>query len=288
METRKYLLVVDTTYSPIQTQFPKAIIDVQIISATDEQHARQLFLRSIPERLAQQLQPNLYIFDLEVLFHDMDVAEQNGATPRFRFVLPNNNRPPKSMGIENRVSQSLGNETITQENDSQSVDNRNPQPPPKPEPPQRNEVISQANKSVRSAEFQENEYTPRTTSDKFSSEQMEVIQRMGAGQKLEGSDEAVNGQVNTATGMNNSLRQQPVESVVPDTINADQAKILNALGANQGTEIVDDPELRQELVESGHVEPKAVEDPTLAEVPNERPLTDEEIAQLQNEENIEE
>lgn len=288
MGTRKYLLVVDTTYSPVQTQFPSAIIDVQILSATDEQHARQLFLRSIPERLAQQLQHNLYIFDLEVITHDMDVVEQKGGSPAFKFVLPNNRRPPKSMGLENRVSQSLGNETITQENDSQTVDNRNPQPPPQPIQPAQNEVISQANKSIRSSEFQEKEYEARTTNDNFSSEQQEIINKMGAGQKMEGSDEAVNGQVNTATGMNNSLRQQPVEPQVPNTVNPDQAKLLDALGVNGGPEVVDDPELKQELMESGHVEPQAVEDPSLAEVPNEQPLSDEEIARLQQEESIEE
>lgn len=282
MGTRKFMVVVDTTYSPVPTQFPKAIIDIQVLSATDEQHARQLFLRSIPENLANQLQHNLYIFDMEQMFHDMDVVEEKGGSPAFKFVLPGNRRHPRSTSIEQRVTTNLGNQTVTQPNDSQTVDQRNPQPAPRAEAPAGNEVISQANKSVRSSEFQQKEYESRSTPEVLNEEQASIISRMGASQRIEGSDEAVNGQVNTSTGMNASLRGQSQEATVGDEVSPEQAALLAKLGADYGTEIVQDPELQAEIAE---VNP-AMLDNSLAEVPTEAPLTDEQIAALETDDGL--
>lgn len=284
MSTRKFLIVVDTTYSPVRTQFPSAIIDVQIITATDEQHARQLFLRSIPQNLANQLQHNLYVLDLESIIHEMDVVEQKGGTPAFKFVLPGNRRPPRSLGIEHKVITNLGNQTVTQENDSQTVDRRNPVPAPQPEAPTGQEVIAHANKSVRSAEFQKKEYETRLTSDVLNEKQVDIINKMGARQRMEGSDEAVNGQVNTTTGMNRNLRPQVQESSINESVSPQQAELLKKLGADYGTEIVHDPELQQELNE---VNPSLVSDPSLAELPlTEVPLSYDDIQALASEENV--
>lgn len=278
MGTTKFLIVVDTTYSRVRTSFPPAIIDVQIVSATDEQHARQLFLRSIPRNLVGQLQDNLYVFNLNALLNDMDTFEKSGGVPVFKFVLPGNRRPPKSNNVANQVTTTLGNETITQENDSSTVDHRVPEEPPKAEPPAGREVIAQANKSVRSAEFQEREYVSRTTPNTLSEEQESIVKRLGADRSTQGAGEEVNSQVNATTGIDQSLRPREDQQLTSNEINEDQAAILSKIGAlGSGPEIITN---ESELIDEIPVVEKPL-DESLTEVPDEAPLTEEDIKRLE-------
>jgi hypothetical protein len=279
MGNRKYLVIVDTTYSPVPTQFPKAIIDVQIVSATDEQHARQIFLRGINQNLANQLQHNLYVLDLEMLTHDMDVVEQRGGTPVFKFVLPGNRRPPRSLSLEQRVIVQSGNQTLTQPNDSHTVDQRSQMAPPPVEPPTANEVITQANKSLRSSQFQQKEYEARTTTSVLTEEQRRLISKLGADQRTEGANEAVVSKVNASAGINATLTPQHVDTYISNNVSPEQAAILAKLGASLNTQIVHDPDLIAEIQETSQVPI----DPSLTELPGEQPLTAEQIAALQAE-----
>lgn len=279
MGTTKFLLVVDTTYTRVPTSFPRAIIDVQIISAVDEHHARQLFLRSIPRNLVGQLQNNLWVFNLDQLLVDMDEFEKNGGSPVFKFVLPGNKRHPQTNNLAQQVTTTLGNETITQPNDSSTVDRRFPDVPRSPAPPAGSEVITQANKSIRSAEFQTKDYVSRTTSDVLTEDQERIIQKLGANRKTQGAGEEVNSRVNAATGLDQSLAPQVNQPLVSDQLDETQAAILSKVGAlGSGPEIVT---RESEIIDES---PAAISlDESLTEVPNEAPLTEEDIKRLEEE-----
>lgn len=286
MGMTKYLIVVDTTHSQIPSQLPRTILDVQILAAVDEAHARLTFLNSISPALRPQLQSNLYVFNLDKMVVDMDDMISKGGTPAFRFVLPGNRRPPKTetttlpqpqkkVAVEKTT---LGNQTITQPQDSRTVDTRKAEPPPAVADPDKNEVIIQANKSLRSSQFQEKEYEARSTPDALTESQNRIISSLGASRRLAGSDEATNPRVNASTGVDHSLNSPSKTLSAPANISPEQAKILASLGA-----LGSGPEVIMEPIDEDPSQIRLTEDRSLLELPHDSPLSDEEIAKLQSE-----
>lgn len=286
METKKYLIIIDTIGDRVaQTAFNGAkILDVQILDGIDPEDVRQKFLSTLQVREARALYDSVFIYDLNEIAMGMDTVKQNGGDPAFRFVRPGNTRPPKMPNLAQQVQTNLGNQTLTRANDSQTVDHRQPDPAPQPVPRTKEEIVGNAVKSPRSQEFQTMDYQAKTTTNQLSPEQQRLVETMGANPMGDGANEGVNLRVNAATGHDHTLSPQHHNMVAPNQLNQDQQSILQSVGVETDMNIVQDPELQQEMMEAGHIPPEAMIDPSLAQLPSEEGVLDDAaIAELENE-----
>jgi hypothetical protein len=277
-ETHKYLIVVDGASSRDAARlFGPHILDVQVISAKNEIHAQNLFLATQPPRAKAALRDTLYVYDLEEMFQNMDAVEEKGGVPKFSFIQPGGKRPPKVAPLAERVQSKLSNETMTRPEDSQTVDHRPRQVPPKALPRSREEMVENIAKSPRQSEFLNREEV-RTASNEITPEQLDILRKVGATETLQGAGEDVKPRVNAAIG-NKKDNLNPVEASVPSNVTPEQAALLEKLQAiPNDANIVDDPSLREEIQEAA-----IHEDPELSSVRDDGVLTDDMIEELRKE-----
>lgn len=292
MNKQTFLAVIDTTEERRPITVPKGIINTYIVKAVDENHARQIILRTMIPQIANQLVNHVYVYPIQPILDSIDYADESGKTlPMYSFMPLNGTRPPKVLLLpdmrkqDQSISESNQKEPIKET--QQTVIHKSTVIPP---------VVQPRNvRQVRSVDFQRPEYeNPPTTSNTLTPEQAQIIHSMGALPLANGADEGANPRINSSIGRNANLSRPQVTKGPTDSLTPEQAALLRSVGVNEtqpilveekvvysteGQLVEPDPELSQIPRDSGvdlnalQAEYREMVEKTGIEVPDSKPIT---------------
>lgn len=298
MNKQTFLAVIDTTEERRPINVPKGIINTYLVKAVDENHARQIILRTMIPQIANQLVNHVYVYPIQPILDSIDYADETGKTlPMFSFMPLNGTRPPKVLLLPDMRKQDQSAEKT-------EADPQEPTKEPQPATvvPKRTvipPVVQPKNvRQVRSVDFQRPDYqNPPTTSNTLTPEQAQIIHSMGALPLANGSDEGANPRINSSIGRNANLSRPQVSRGPSDSLTPEQAALLRSVGVNEtqpilveekvayprdgGSPLVEpDPELAAIPKDAGGVDLDALQaeyrdmvELTGMEVPDSKPIT---------------
>lgn len=230
MDKQIFMVVIDTTEERGQITLPKGIINTYLIKAVDENHAKQIILRTMIPQVARQLVNSLYVYPVQPLIDRINLADESSKTlPMFSFMPLNGARPPKVLMFQDDPAPKNQEEQPPVENKNPIAKNQTVVTKRTVVPP----TIQPKNiRQVRSAGFQQPDYIePPTTSNSLTPEQADIIKSLGVNPLQPGENEGANPRINSSVGKNlNLTRQVPTPSPIND-LTPEQAAILKSVGA---------------------------------------------------------
>lgn len=281
MHTKYYYIIIDTVEATTVRSLPKAIINTYIVKALDENSAKNLILRTFPPAIASQLQNSIYVYDLDTILYNLDLAENSkNVLPLFSFMPLNGARPIRSLSLNKRPQQTTQVET------SKQVVNEganNVVVQPKSQTTAQPVIVTQQidpknSRQVRSAMFQQPDHDSQgQTSDKLSPEQAKIIASLGAFPEQKGADEGVNKRINSSVGRNLNQTIQPNVQGPRNGLSQEQYELLRKVGASPSEPVYVDAEHQSEEV------PAWAKDSSLEELPSDTPIGTNDLVRLQEE-----
>lgn len=286
MSTKFFYVIIDTTEATQVRTLPKSIINTYIVKALDETSAKNTVLRTFAPVIANQIQNSIYVYDLDSIMYNLDLAENSrNVLPLFSFMPLNGARPVRNLALQKRPAQTVQKEIIRESTVPQSrteeASNVNVQPKSQtPTPPTiiTQQIDPKNSRQVRSAMFQQPDHdTQGQTSDKLSPEQARIVASLGAFPGQNGADEGVNKRINSSTGQNlNQTVQRPSQGP-RNGLSQEQFDLLRKVGATPAEPVyVDQGESSEEVPAWAH-------DSSLEEVPADTPIGSNDLVRLQEE-----
>jgi hypothetical protein len=305
MEPRFFFVVIDTTDSTTVRSLPRGIMNTYIIKALDENHARQIILRTMNPQVANQIQHSLYVYDLDMLMYNIDIAWQTKrALPLYSFMPMNGGRPARNISLPRRPIDMTPNEVtdVSSMVEAPTAQEQQPQqpakplnesaqaqapvqqtPPAQPRPVQRQPINPNDARAVRTAAFQQNDYTPQgQVDDTLTSEQAQIVSALGAHPTRHGADEGANPRVNAATGQNLNQTRAIGPEGPTNQLSAEQLELIQKVGAvTEDTQVVGGNS-EASIYEEAAGDAAWVPEDDLSQIEGDV-LTAEQIAQMQEE-----
>ena len=296
MQTQFFFVVIDTVESVIVRSLPKGIMNTYIVKAVDENHASQIILRTMPPQIANQLIHSLYVYNLDDIMYNIDLAAESGRSlPMYSFMPLNGARPPRSLNLQKRptdkkseveetntmVDNNIENANVPNEESKQEVLTETQAIPPQPKPVVNNPINPNNKRDVRSASFRQNDYEPQgKIDDTLNEEQAQIIASLGVHPQRNGADEGVNNRINGATGKNLNYTRTQGDMGPTNNLSPEQLELLKSVGADTmpGTTVTEEPGLYDDVDESPAWEP----DEAINQIDGEI-ISEEKIAEIQEE-----
>ena len=251
MEPRFFYVIIDTTHSATARNMARGILNTYIIKAYDENHAKQMVLRTMAPNIAMVVDSSVFVYDLDDIMYNIDLVFGNkNVLPMFSFIPMNGTRPQKVLNIKKRPVEA--NESTVVVPDEEKIITQEKQPKvevetkPKPHPQSKTVVPPKPPRNpreVRSNSFRQNDYEPMgQVDDKVDSEKASILAALGVHKSVDGSDEGHNPRINASTGRN--LDQSIVRPTQgpKNSLTKEQLELLNSIGADTGgSEVTDEP-----------------------------------------------
>lgn len=297
MEPQFFLVVIDTVESTTVRNLPKGIVNTYVVQAMDENHARQMVLRTMAPQIANQLIHSLYVYDLDAIMYNVEIAGQTGRSlPMFSFMPLNGARPPRALNLPTRP-RDMTPEGVTDVTSTVSSPAELPQPDPVPMnesvapqvPPQPHTVgrapVNPHNKrDVRSAAFQQHDYQPQgQVNETLSEEQAQIVASLGVYPQRNGANEGVNNRINGAVGQNLNQSRVAGPGGPTNNLSPEQLALIQQVGADTmpDTTVTEEAGLYEEDY-AGADAPAWEPDESVSQIDGEV-ISDEKIAQIQEE-----
>lgn len=205
MDKKLFLIVIDTTEAKVLRNMGRGILNVHIILASDEVEARQSFFKLFRKDVSDQLQYNIYVYELDDVKQNLVKLDVDNILPVFSFIPLNGGRPAKqNVPVTNTPNQqqnmvSPQNHTTTKLQEAQNIINR--------EKSQNSTVISK--------------------------EKMDLLKSVGAIPLPKDADDRYNPRLNTATGVSQNISQNAIQqNEIPAKIDSNKMDLLKSVGVN--------------------------------------------------------
>jgi hypothetical protein len=250
----------------------------------------------MPQNVAAQLVGSLYVYDLDMLAYNIELAEKNAnAIPMFSFMPLNGGRPARILNLPTRpiekeeksqkkdkVKEEEKETKVQEANKVQVVDIKKEEKKPrkkvvKPEP-----VDPSDPRQVRSSMFRQGDYVPQKDQDEGITPDKEAILRsLGITTLQDGSDEGVNQRINNSVGRNLNQTVQRKQQNNSNELTAEQFELLRKIGAAPQEEVV----IKENIAVDENGNEVRIDDPSLAELPPQDNgiLTEEQLQRLKDE-----